>query len=218
MADGVGSFENLIAGLSGNRATPSGGIPMSERKEKSMTDKKSQPAVDEPVITFEMIESDHPEIAEKFRQQGADKSEASYDAAMKAAVDEATGAERSRILGIQAAALPGHENLVATLIEDGASLGDAATQILAAEKETGARMLQKRSESLKATEGVDPIPTEQGAPDEGIVDEEGEGEADDAVLLARWRKDPSLRAEYNNDRKAYLAVEGGVASGSVTVQ
>lgn len=46
-------------------------------------------------------------------------------------------AERARILGIEAAAIPGHEALVATLKAEGsASPGDAALQILAAEKAT----------------------------------------------------------------------------------
>ena len=64
----------------------------------------------------ESILATHPEIAEAFRAEGAT-------------------AERERIAGIEAQAMPGHETLIAALKADGKSTAaDAAMQILAAEK------------------------------------------------------------------------------------
>jgi len=70
----------------------------------------------------ESILAAHPELAEAFRAEGAD-------------------AERARILGVEAAAMPGHETLIASLKADGKTTpGEAALQVLAAEKETLAKM------------------------------------------------------------------------------
>lgn len=64
----------------------------------------------------ESILATHPKIAEAFRAEGAT-------------------AERERIAGIEAQAMPGHETLIAALKADGKSTAaDAAMQILAAEK------------------------------------------------------------------------------------
>lgn len=64
----------------------------------------------------ESILAEHPELAEAFRAEGAT-------------------AERERILGVEALAIPGHEPLIASLKADGkTSPGEAAVQILAAEK------------------------------------------------------------------------------------
>ena len=64
----------------------------------------------------ESILATHLEIAEAFRAEGAT-------------------AERERIAGIEAQAMPGHETLIAALKADGKSTAaDAAMQILAAEK------------------------------------------------------------------------------------
>lgn len=64
----------------------------------------------------ESILASHPEIAEGFRAEGAT-------------------AERERILGVEAQAMPGHETLIAGLKADGKTTpAEAAMQILAAEK------------------------------------------------------------------------------------
>lgn len=68
------------------------------------------------IMDRESILAEHPELAEAFRAEGAT-------------------AERERILGVEALAIPGHEPLIASLKADGkTSPGEAAVQILAAEK------------------------------------------------------------------------------------
>lgn len=67
------------------------------------------------MLTAEQVRNEHAAVARELEQAGA-------------------AAERTRIRAIQDAALPGHEALVATLIESGVSAGDAALQIMAAEK------------------------------------------------------------------------------------
>lgn len=68
------------------------------------------------IMDRESILASHPEIAEAFRAEGAT-------------------AERERILGVEAQAMPGHETLIAGLKADGKTTpAEAAMQILAAEK------------------------------------------------------------------------------------
>lgn len=70
------------------------------------------------MLTADQVASDHPDIAATFRAQGA-------------------SAERERIQGIEAQAIPGHDALIASLKFDGKSTaGDAAMAVLAAEKQT----------------------------------------------------------------------------------
>ncbi|HLL48978.1 MAG TPA: S49 family peptidase [Longimicrobiaceae bacterium] len=73
----------------------------------------------------------------------ADQLAATFGPAVTAIRTVAATAERTRILDIEAAALPGHEALVATLKQDPAvSAGDAALKIVAAERSAGGAALR----------------------------------------------------------------------------
>lgn len=70
------------------------------------------------------------------RVQLAAEHPALLDSVLAEGCAAGAAAERARILAIEAAAIPGHDALVATLKADGSvSAGDAALQILAAEKQ-----------------------------------------------------------------------------------
>lgn len=90
-------------------------------------------------ITAAWIAESLPAIATALRAEGATTATAAAAAEREAAVaagrTEAATAERDRILAIQSSALPGHGELVATLVRDpSVSAGDAAARILAAER------------------------------------------------------------------------------------
>lgn len=106
MADELGTFEGLIAGLSG--ATASKGA-------HSMAAEASAPAAQMPEINREYLVANHADIVSALRAEGA-------------------SAERVRVLGIQAAALPGHDALVAQLVNEGVSVEAASLRIIQAEK------------------------------------------------------------------------------------
>lgn len=101
----------------------------------------------------ESILASHPEIAECFRAEGAT-------------------AERERILGVEAQAMPGHETLIASLKADGkTSPAEAAMQILAAERtKLGAQASQLSSDA--------PAPVQHAAaPIEADLSAEGDSRA-----------------------------------------
>lgn len=98
----------------------------------------------------ETILANHPDIAQAFRAEGAD-------------------AERARILGVESAAMPGHEALIASLKADGKTTpGEAALQVLTAEKSS----LDKMKTKL-AADAPNPV-NHAASPDSQAADAQGQ--------------------------------------------
>lgn len=123
MADEVGTFEGLIAGLSG--ATARKGV-------SRMAEGTGAPAAEMPEINREYLAANHAALVSALLAEGA-------------------SAERERVLGIQAAALPGHDALVAQLIDEGASVEASALRIMQAEKSSlSSRVAAMRADAPQA--------------------------------------------------------------------
>jgi ClpP class serine protease len=200
MADRLGSLEEVIAGTTGK-----GAISMSTK-------------AGSPEITRELIEKEHPTIAEAFRAEGETRARAAVEkqasehaAAVAAARAEGAAAERARILEVEAQLLPGHEKLIAELKADGKTTGpEAAMAVLKAERATGAAGLQAMlTDGAKATVA----PSRETAPAAAAT-------ADDAAPLeerckAQWDSKPELRKEFGNDFEAFVAFERATEAGQV---
>lgn len=134
-----------------------------------------------------------------------DQLAAEYPALLASILAEgrAAGAtdERVRILAIEAAALPGHEALVATLKADGTvSAGDAALQILAAERQVKASAAA--AHRAEAPEPVASVPASTVQPT-AAEREAAAAQADASAPLedrakATWDKDSQLRSEFSS--------------------
>ena len=113
LVDGVSTLDALVGELNQSRAIgTSTGASLSRAGVAQPKPKGAS------MLTADQVASDHPDIAATFRAQGA-------------------SAERERIQGIEAQAIPGHDALIASLKFDGKSTaGDAAMAVLAAEKQT----------------------------------------------------------------------------------
>jgi ClpP class serine protease len=108
MADAVGTLETLLASFT----HASAGAPGITAKGPTMTD--TTPSA--PTIDRAYLATAHPVLLAALLAEGADT-------------------ERTRIQGVRALAIPGHEALIERLAFDGAtSVQEAAVQILAAEK------------------------------------------------------------------------------------
>ena len=118
-------------------------------------------------------------------------------------------AERDRILGIEARALPGHAALIAEMKADGQTTPDqAASRILAAEQASLAAQRQQLSDDAPAPLAHAPAPSEAApAADSRPV----EARCQDA-----WDKDATLRAEFGT-LDAYIAYQRATESGRVKV-
>lgn len=195
MADRLGSLENVIAGLSGSTSRGS-----------NMTMKHPSPD-----ITREVLAEHYPAIAQAFREEGIDQATATLGKDLEAAVAaaraegaaEGAKSERERIQSIEAAALPGHGELIASLKFDGVTTGaEAALKIVAAERE----QIAKRGNDLNADRGGAFVPagSEEGADDATAgVDSLPVEER----CKAKWDGDPNLRAEFGGEFSRFLAFE-----------
>lgn len=115
LVDGMTSLDDLIETLSQQAAT--------QRASGSPSPTTSRASMD---IT--QLKAEHPDLFAAIREEGC-------KAGLEQGVAQGATAERERILGIEAQAMPGHDALVAKLKADGkTSPAEAAVQILAAER------------------------------------------------------------------------------------
>lgn len=180
MADRVGTLEDVIAELAG--------------KQRSSTLPVTTTLNEETAMTLDELRAAHPDLCAALTEEGR--------------VAGAT-AERERIFAIEAAALPGHEALIAQLKADGkTSGGEAAVAVIAAEKQ----LAGNRATQLLADAPL-PVP-HAAAPTENAA-------ADDRLPLeeraeAQWKTDPAIRDEFQS-LGAYTAYLRNHAAGRARV-
>lgn len=186
MADQLGSLESVIAQLASGK-----------NQIKSKTGKTTMND-----ITRDTIASDYPDIAKALTDDG-------YAAGLIAGRAQGAEAERNRIQGIEALAMPGHDALIAQLKFDGATTAaEAALQIIAAEKQTRTAMAAKI-----VADTPPPVPHATPAFADG-------GDDDNVHLTGpakwehEWDSSAALQAEFKT-RGAYVAYQAAFEKGLV---
>jgi ClpP class serine protease len=187
MADKLGSLESLIAQLSSGKT-----LSTSRQGKTTMSN-----------ITRELIASDHPDIAKAFTDDG-------YAAGLEAGKKLGAEAERSRIQGIEALAMPGHDALIAQLKYDGETTAEqAAVKILTAEKTTRASMADKLGQDTPK-----PLPHAPAAFNDGEGADGGEKLTGQAKWEHEWKCSESLQAEFKTI-ESYVAYQKANEKGLV---
>lgn len=129
------------------------------------------------------------------------------------AVAFAVKAERTRILSIAAAAFPGQDKLCASLIESGATIGDAALAFNADHKARGAKILASIDADEAAVKGLRPEPANGCEPQKSpLAGLSGEG-----LWKAEFQGSADLQAEFGGKEAAYLAFKRAEASGQARI-
>ncbi len=127
--------------------------------------------------------------------------------------------ERERILKIEAAALPGHDALVARLKADGSvSAGDAALQILAAERQAQANAAAAHQADAPAPVALVPAASVQLSAAERQAQEiqaAAAGPVEDRAKV-QWESNADLRKEFSS-LSAYTAYLNATESGQSRV-
>jgi capsid assembly protease len=191
MADRLGSLEGLIAELAAARNSRmgrgNGAAAQSAHKGVSMSGNNAaapeHAATVEVIATVEALASAYPTLVEAVRASAA-----------AAGRQEGTTAERQRILGVEAQALPGHDALVAAMKADGQTTPEqAAVQILQAERGKHASHLQH----LQGTAAQMPVVEALGGTVIALKTSDDRARED-------YRKDPKLQAEFRSEDR-YLA-------------
>lgn len=130
----------------------------------------------------------------------------------EAAIDTAVKAERSRVLGIAAAAFPGQEKLAASLIESGASLGEAALAFNADHKAKGAKVMANLEADEAAVKGLRSEPANGAeAPKNPLAGLQGE-----ALWKAEYSGSAELQAEFGSE-PSYVSFKRAEANGRVRI-
>lgn len=178
-----------------------------------MSDTSGMAAVDEAAATITQADHDTAVAAarEEGRRAGLASAQASNAEALAAARTEGATAERARIAGIEAAALPGHDKLVADCKADpGCTPGDAALRINAAERSKLTAAGAAIANIETATGKVLAAATTQ--PDGGTSDVPQTAEG----WKAEWAASKTLQAEHAS-AEAYANWMQGVADGRVRI-
>lgn len=187
MADGMATHDDILAELAGREISSSAG-PAAAGKERLM---------DWASITAAALREHRPDLVEAI--EGDARSAVDVEGAAATARTAGAEAERARILGIEAVAVAGHEDLVAAAKADGTTTAEqVAVQIIAAQKAAGTAYLTARAEGEAAVGQVPAAPTAAAAPKSGSAPETDED------ARAAWTASAELQAEFR-DVDDYIA-------------
>src|SRR5574337_563656 len=201
LADGLMPLDRLIAGLSSGELPHQRrglGLPPKPASAKAPQATAPIPTQGDRAMDMATLRADHPDLVTALLDEGRQAG---------------ASAERSRILGIeaQAAGLPGHEALIASLKADGKTTPEqAAVQVLAAERGS----LASRAAALNADA---PAP----APHAAAPNEESGASSLDHLPVeerckAHWDSNADLRGEFSS-LAAYTAYTKNQAAGRARV-
>ena len=151
------------------------------------------------------------ENSEKIRSE---TKETAFAEGKKDGFSEGIKSERERILAIEEASLPGHEDLVAKAKQDADMTADKlALQIVAREKQRGTKYVEQAATAEKEMPKV--------APNFESVSQEKTKIDKDAPLSERakteWQSDAKLRSEFGDDYDAYFAFKKASETNQVKI-
>lgn len=184
MADRLGSLESIIAGRSTGKST------ITKTGINAMT------------ITRETLEADAPELLKAIQDE-------SYQAGLTAGKSQGAEAECLRIMGIEALATLGHDQLIAGFKFDGkTTAAEAALKILSAEKITREQMKEKL-----ANDTPQPVQHAQALFNENGGDESANLSGEEKWKY-EWQHSADLQAEFK-EMGAYIAYQKATEKGLV---
>ena len=135
------------------------------------------------------------------------------DALRATAFQEGADKERERIKSVQEQSMPGHEELIATLMYDRKTTGAmAAVQVLAAEKAKLAGKAAALSTDAAALNKVQNAPAPEDTADRSLS--EMDDDSMKAECTQRWERDATLRQEFGTFA-TYLAWARADAKGQI---
>lgn len=183
MAGDTGAAQNCAFGMMSQfRHVPAQILAMSGTNQE--IEEKEEPAMG---LSLEQVKTDYPDIAGALIEEGR---------------KEGAKAEMERIKSVRAQSLPGHEALIESMIDDGATTGEqAAIRVLNAERQLRASAITNLAMDAETVPNVpvtSPPPMEAQAVDD-LTTEDG--------MMAAWNRDRELREEFSGNYEIYKAYE-----------
>jgi len=207
MADALGTYEEVLGIL--NQQNQS--ITINNQIMSKEQNKEINAGISKKEITADYIKKEFPDVTKGIIQE---VSEDIKKSAFNEGIEAGKKQERDRILAIESAALPGHEDLIEEAKKDGSITAEKlALKIIAAEKNKASDYL---ANTKKAEEEIPKI--------EPNIDKSDTGEKQipkDAPLETRaksiWESNAKIRAEFGEDFDAYFAFAKANESGQVRI-
>jgi ClpP class serine protease len=206
MADALGTYEEVLSLLNNqNQSITINNQIMSNKENQTNAD------ISKKEVTADYIKKEFPDVTKAIIQEvSEDIKKSAFDEGILAGAKQ----ERDRILAIESAALPGHEDLIEEAKKDGSITAEKlALKIIAAEKNKASDYL---ANTKKAEEEIPKI--------EPNIDKSDTGEKQipkDAPLETRaksiWESNAKIRAEFGEDFDAYHAFAKANESGQVRI-
>jgi ClpP class serine protease len=207
MADALGTYEEVLSLLNNQNQS----ITINNQIMSKEQNKEINADISKKEITADYIKKEFPDVTKAIIQE---VSEDIKKSAFNEGIEAGKKQERDRILAIESAALPGHEDLIEEAKKDGSITAEKlALKIIAAEKSKASDYL---SNTKKAEEEIPKI--------EPNIDKSDTGEKQipkDAPLETRakliWESNAKIRAEFGEDFDAYFAFAKANESGQVRI-
>ena len=207
MADALGTYEEVLGLL--NQQNQS--ITINNQIMSKEQNKEINAGISKKEITADYIKKEFPDVTKAIIQEvSEDIKKSAFNEGVLAGAKQ----ERDRILAIESAALPGHEDLIEEAKKDGSITAEKlALKLIAAEKNKASDYL---ANTKKAEEDIPKI-----GPN---IDKSDTGEKQipkDAPLETRaksiWESNAKIRAEFGEDFDAYHAFAKANESGKVRI-
>ena len=206
MADALGTYEEVLGLLNQqNQSITINNQIMSNKENQTNAD------ISKKEITADYIKKEFPDVTKAIIQE---VSEDIKKSAFNEGVEAGKKQERDRILAIESAALPGHEDLIEEAKKDGSITAEKlALKIIAAEKNKASDYLANTKKAEAEIPKIEPN-----------IDKSDSGEKQipkDAPLETRaksiWESNAKIRAEFGEDFDAYHAFAKANESGQVRI-
>ena len=206
MADALGTYEEVLGMLNQqNQSITINNQIMSNKENQTNAD------ISKKEITADYIKKEFPDVTKAIIQE---VSEDIKKSAFNEGVEAGKKQERDRILAIESAALPGHEDLIEEAKKDGSITAEKlALKIIAAEKNKASDYLANTKKAEAEIPKIEPN-----------IDKSDSGEKQipkDAPLETRaksiWESNAKIRAEFGEDFDAYHAFAKANESGQVRI-
>ena len=206
MADALGTYEEVLGMLNQqNQSITINNQIMSNKENQTNAD------ISKKEITADYIKKEFPDVTKDIIQE---VSEDIKKSAFNEGVEAGKKQERDRILAIESAALPGHEDLIEEAKKDGSITAEKlALKIIAAEKNKASDYLANTKKAEAEIPKIEPN-----------IDKSDSGEKQipkDAPLETRaksiWESNAKIRAEFGEDFDAYHAFAKANESGQVRI-
>ncbi len=206
MADALGTYEEVLSLFNNQNQSITINNQIMSNKEN-----QNSPDISKKEITADYIKKEFPDVTNAIIQEvSPDIKKSAFNEGVEAGKKQ----ERDRILAIESAALPGHEDLIEEAKKDGSITAEKlALKIIAAEKNKASDYL---ANTKKAEEEIPKI--------EPNIDKSDTGEKQipkDAPLETRaksiWESNAKIRAEFGEDFDAYHAFAKANESGQVRI-